>query len=80
MATATTPSAPTDAARMRNLRIWNAVRPWVSEYLGLYYNGSDAAVNQDPELQAWARQSKKSRLSFYDYVRLDAHLSKRVTK
>jgi len=35
----------------------------------------------DAELPAWVRQSKKSRLSFYDYVRLDAHLaSKRVAK
>ena len=35
----------------------------------------------DAELQAWVSQSKKSRFSFYDYVRLDAHLaSKRVAK
>ena len=35
----------------------------------------------DAELQAWVRQFQKSRLSFYDYVRLDAHLaSKRVAK
>jgi hypothetical protein len=35
----------------------------------------------DAELQAWVSQSQKSRLSFFDFVRLDAHLaSKRVAK
>lgn len=32
--------------------LWPAIRRWVGGYLALYY-GDDAAVQSDPELQAW---------------------------
>ncbi len=37
------------------LKIWNAIRDWVSEYLAIYY-GSDYDVQQDSEVQSWAAE------------------------
>lgn len=37
------------------LRVWDALRTWVVEYLGVYY-ASDAAVVGDTELAAWVRE------------------------
>ncbi len=37
------------------LLIWEAIHHWVSDYLGLYY-ATDAEVQQDKALQAWATE------------------------
>ncbi len=38
-----------------SLLFWNAIRNWVSAYVGLYYR-ADAEVVADAELQAWSRE------------------------
>jgi len=35
--------------------LWNAIRQWISDYLALYYP-TDAAVQEDVELQSWLRE------------------------
>ncbi|KAG4945141.1 hypothetical protein JHK87_041148 [Glycine soja] len=37
------------------LEIWDAIKSWVHEYVSFYYK-SDAAIQQDPELQAWWKE------------------------
>lgn len=44
---------PSYAYRDDALPLWAATRDYVEDYVGLYY-GNDAAVRNDPELQAWA--------------------------
>ncbi|KAL5160229.1 Seed linoleate 9S-lipoxygenase [Glycine soja] len=38
------------------LEIWDAIKTWVHEYVSLYYP-TDAAVQQDTELQAWWKEA-----------------------
>jgi len=38
------------------LLVWDAIRDWVSDYLSLYYP-TDAAVQSDAALQAWAAEA-----------------------
>jgi len=37
------------------LTLWNALRDWVSDYVGIYYS-SDGDVSGDYELQAWVQE------------------------
>ena len=50
-----TDSLPIYPYRDDGILIWDAIHNWVDDYLRLYY-GDDAAVQQDTNLQAWAKE------------------------
>ncbi len=51
-----TESLPIYPYRDDALLVWNSIKSWVSDYLSLYYP-SDAAVQNDTALQAWAQEA-----------------------
>ena len=48
-------SLPNYPYRDDTLLYWNAIRDWVADYIGLYYQ-SDAHVSEDVELQSWSTE------------------------